>query len=196
MPLQDYVHGFSALKNRLNVVICIYQKPGQCLRSPVNRFLEYVQNALKKEFDNYREIQIAYVYENPSTLGVKPFERLITNTPIYYKEPYEKYKPHDISHVVQMGLALLRQKCAEDGKEEKNRENRLILISDDYFEDSQTKKIFYEKEDTICLNPCFSDLSVDFYLYLANQSEEAEKMGRLEKFFSRKNKIIWISDIE
>lgn len=159
-----------------NVVICIYHKKGRHQQSMINEMLEGVQSKLKKKLKNYKEIQIAYVYETNSILDVKEFEKLEENTPIYYKEPCNKEKgEHNLAYVYFMGLAVLEKQLEKNPQ--RNVENIVYLITDEEFGRTMVNRILY------ALHARFSHLN--FQAKLVKTSD----VGKNEDFESYMNEI-------
>lgn len=157
MSLKQFDKEFHVEKKSLNVVICIYHTVGLHRESVMNKMLEEVQLELKEERDAYQEIQVAYVYETESLLDVKSFQKLETETPIYYKEPCASHKMnHNLAHVWFMALALLEKQA---NKMESKAENRLYFLTDEKFSRVEVNQIFEKKDGNVMIHPRFSKLS-------------------------------------
>ena len=168
-------------RKKLNVVICIYHSSNLREKSPINEMLEKLQMQLKTECKKYDEIQIAYVYETPS-LDAKGFQVFTEETPIYYKELYEKRCSYNLENVWFLGLALLEQKVMEQNlPADAEIENRIYLVTDERFDFYQSGKIVFEEDGEIKLHPRFSKLDITSVL-IKTKSAGGEL---LEKYMSR-----------
>lgn len=146
----------SMLTKRLNVVICIYHTIEGYGKSSINKILEQVQLELKEECEKYEDVKVAYVYETPSLLDVKKFEKLEKQTPIYYKKLYSNEKMiHNLAHIWFMGLALLEQQVCD---EKQGVENRIYLITDEQFKRVETNQLVFEQNGELMLHPRFAAL--------------------------------------
>lgn len=154
MSLNQFEKEFHIGKRQLNVVVCVYHSLGVYKKNLVNQMLEYLQEQLKRECDEYEKVQIDYIYETPS-LQIKKIERLEKDTPIQYQEPCKSSETHSITHMVFMGLAVLEQKLYECDIEV---ENRMYLITDERFKRVQVKQLIMEKNGEFFLHPRFSKI--------------------------------------
>lgn len=182
MPLGgslDRYRSISDAKGNMNVVICVYQVQGAATESKINRILFDVQQELQKELEFYSKIKTSYVYENKSTTSVKPFEELTKDSPIIYKESYEK-TVHNLAHVLIMGLTLLER------EQEPFTENRLYLLTDEtrQYERVQINQIICKESgasgNNAKINPRFNGICHRMYLYTTSE----ENCSELRKIFN------------
>lgn len=177
---EDFPEG----RGKLNIVICINQKPGTGYRSPINEMLEQLQYRLKEECSRFQQIRIAYVYET-SSLDVRPFTVLDRDTPVFYKDYCEAAQVNDLAHLWFMGLALLEQKQWE---EEKAEEQRLYLVTDEKFARVQVNEIVREEDGRLQLHPRFRDVEFTPFLFKAESEEEKAGGDLLEEYILQRNK--------
>ena len=181
MLLGQFTEEFPVKDQKLNVVICIFQKDISMIdKSPLNQMLEELQFELKEELDQYSEIQVAYVFEDKS-LAVRGFEKLEKDTPVYYKEPSKHY---NLAHIWMLGMALLEQKQQEEKNVAIDVENRLYLVTDEKLQRDKVRLIVYEEGGEIYMHTRFS--KVDFQPFLW-RSEDAYG-DILEEFIRKKGK--------
>jgi len=187
MSLKDYFKTDDPGERDLCAVICIDQRSGYGAKSPVNRTLSKIQEALRKEADpetggSYSSVREAFVYENEVSIGVKPFETIGRDTPVYFVENYYKVE-HNLAHVLFMGLLLLEKARKE---EKVPTAKRLYLVTDRKFTWPEVNRIIVGDEDEegaeISILPRFSDICDETIMYLY-KTEQAGDV-KLEKLFT------------
>lgn len=178
MCLDKYEGVIDPPEKKLNAVICIYQKLGWGNKSPVNMMLEKLQLELKNELNKgaYSSIRLAFVYELPKTLGVRRFEKFDADTPILFKEYFERTH-HSLARVVFMGMALLER---ERDSEKELTENRLYLVTDDQFKLDDMKRLVYGSKEGFAedgntfINARFAMACDTAYLYKTSDAGTGE----------------------
>lgn len=184
MQLELFSEEFPVNDQKLNIVVCIFQKDiSMSDQSPLNQMLEELQIELKNALDEYSEIELAFVFEDKA-LGIRGFEKLERNTPVYYKEPDKTY---NLAHIWLMGMALLEQKQQE---EEPGFviENRLYLVTDAKLPQDKVRCIVEVEGDVLRMNSRFEKL--DFIPFLW-KSKEADG-DVLEEYIRKHGKGIHI----
>ena len=161
----------------LNVVICVYQRAAETADpSPVNRMLEQVQLRLKEKLEDYEEIRVAFISENPG-LNVRGFQTLSKDTPVCYNEPGDRN--HNLAHMWLMGLVLLEQRSKDAEKERTGKkqlanvllerqnniseyggeENYLCLLTDEKFPREKAELLFTKTNGEVRMHTRFEKLS-------------------------------------
>lgn len=186
MLLSDqFSEEFPANEQKLNVVICVFHKNAELEdKSPINQLLEELQLELKKEIDHYSEIQVAFVFHDKS-LGIREFEKLEKDTPIYYKEPSQSY---NFAHIWLMGMALLERKQEEEENPEFPVENRLYLVTDARLPRDKVRLVVEEERGELRMHPRFDQLDIRPFLW---RSEEA-KGDILEEYIEKEGNTPYI----
>lgn len=164
-----YQYEVSVTGGILNTVICVYQKSSYTEyenKSRINEMLENLQLKLIKELPIYDEVWNAFVFQN-SELDVKEFQKLDTNSQLYYKEAGMKKKDNDYNaaNMLIMGMALLERRAGQYKNKQQKVENRLYMVTDDAPKREQISRIFLEDKQRILLHPRFRQLPVHLYLY-------------------------------
>lgn len=167
MSIRDYEEELRSVKRDLNAVICVFQKPGNSRRRPVNRMLETIIDGLRSELPDYKSIRTAYVYETRGLQNCIPFQPLTAGTEPYYMEPVREAADHDLDHVFFLGMALLEKAQSINGGE-----CRLYLVTDDRF--GFASEICLRDEGTVNLNPRFAHLNTTIYIYRSENAGGAE----------------------
>lgn len=184
MQLGRFSEEFPVNDQKLNVVVCIFQKDiSMTDQSPLNQMLEELQVALKNELDEYSEIELAFVFEDKA-LGIRGFEKLERNTPAYYKEPDKTY---NLAHIWLMGMVLLEQKqqVEEPGFAI---ENRLYLVTDAKLPQDKVRCIIEVEGEVLRMHSRFEKLD---FIPILWKSEEADG-DILEEYIRKHGKGIQI----